>query len=57
MKHLLIQWTSNRPWQAVALALVLSLVMASGVRYIHIEDDIMRMLPSDLPSRVIWDEI
>ena len=57
MKYLLIQWTSNRPWQAVAVALVLSLIMASGVRYIHIEDDIMRMLPSDLPSRLIWDEI
>ena len=55
MNHLLIHWTSSRPKQAVALATVLSLFLASGIRYIHIEDDIMKMLPSDLPSRLVWD--
>ena len=56
-KQALINWTITRPRQPIALALVLSLVLASGVRFIHIEDDIMKMLPGDLPSRQVWDQI
>jgi predicted RND superfamily exporter protein len=36
---------------------VLSLIAASGIRFIHIEDDLMKMLPKDIPSRQVWDEI
>ncbi|MEE9162701.1 MAG: MMPL family transporter, partial [Candidatus Neomarinimicrobiota bacterium] len=57
MKQQLIHWTTTRPRQAVALALALSIALASGLRSIHIEDDIMKMLPGDLPSRLVWDEI
>jgi len=57
MKQKFIRWTIQHPWQSIVLAIGLSLFIASGVRFIHIEDDIMKMLPDDLPSRLVWDEI
>ncbi|UCH11555.1 MAG: MMPL family transporter, partial [Fidelibacterota bacterium] len=35
----------------------MSVILASGIRFLHIEDDVMKMLPQDIPSRVIWKEI
>ena len=57
MKSKFITWTTEHPRQSIVLSVLLSLILASGVRFIHIEDDLMKMLPRDIPSRVIWDEI
>ncbi len=57
MKQKLIQWTIRRPRQSIRLAVVLSLILVSGVCFLHIEDDIMKMLPEDIPSRIVWNEI
>ena len=57
MKQQFIRWTLERPRLSIGLAVVLSLILASGVLFIHIEDDIMKMLPEDIPSRIVWNEI
>ena len=57
MKHKFIHWTIERPLLSIALSVGLSLLLVSGVRFIHIEDDLMKMLPQDIPSRILWDEI
>ncbi|MCK4579598.1 MAG: MMPL family transporter [Candidatus Marinimicrobia bacterium] len=57
MKQKFITWTVERPHQSITLAVLLSLIIASGVRFIHIEDDLMKMLPEDIPSRLLWNEI
>ena len=57
MKQKFIRWTVERPLPSIAVSVLLSLVLASGIRFIHIEDDLMKMLPKDIPSRIIWDEI
>ena len=57
MKQKLIAWTVNSPRQSIGLAMVLSLTLASGIFFLHIEDDIMKMLPEDVPSRIVWNEI
>ncbi|MFC1543349.1 RND family transporter [Candidatus Neomarinimicrobiota bacterium] len=57
MKKKFIAWTLNRPRQSIGLAVVMSLIMVSGVWFLHIEDDIMKMLPEDIPSRIVWNEI
>ena len=57
MKQKFINWTIERPLQSIVLSIGLSLVLISGVRFIHVEDDLMKMLPQDIPSRIIWDEI
>ena len=48
MKTTFIRWTIDKPWQSIGLALVLSIILCSGVRFLHVEDDIMKMLPQDL---------
>jgi len=57
MKQQFIRWTLERPRLSIGLAVVLSLVLASGVCFLHIEDDIMKMLPEDIPSRIVWNDI
>ena len=57
MKERLIHWTVHRPWQSITLAIVLTLVLASGIRFIQIEDDLMKMLPENIPSRIGWNDI
>jgi predicted RND superfamily exporter protein len=57
MKTTFINWTIDKPWRSIGLALVLSIILGSGVRFLHVEDDIMKMLPQDLPSRIIWNDI
>lgn len=57
MKAKFIAWSTTHPKQSIMLAVVLSLMAASGIRFIHIEDDLMKMLPKDIPSRQVWDEI
>ncbi|MFB0515361.1 MAG: RND family transporter [Candidatus Neomarinimicrobiota bacterium] len=57
MKRKFIAWTLNHPRQSIGLAVVMSLILASGVWFLHIEDDIMKMLPEDIPSRIVWNEI
>ncbi|MFC1480837.1 RND family transporter [Candidatus Neomarinimicrobiota bacterium] len=57
MKQEFIRWVTESPKQSIILALLLSIVIASGIRFIHIEDDLMKMLPEDIPSRVLWNEI
>ena len=42
MKEKLIAWTVNSPRQSIGLAMVLSLILASGIFFLHIEDDIMK---------------
>ena len=57
MKTRLINWTIQKPWQSIGLALLLTAILGGGVQFLHVEDDIMKMLPQDLPSRMIWNGI
>ncbi|MEE9166868.1 MAG: MMPL family transporter [Candidatus Neomarinimicrobiota bacterium] len=57
MKAKLIRWTMEKSKIIVFFTVVLSLFLASGVRFIHFEDDILKMLPDDMPSRIVWEEV
>ena len=57
MKQALIDLTLRHPKWVAPLAVLMSLALISGVRFVHFEDDIMKMLPSDMPSRIIWNEV
>ena len=57
MKTALIRLTQERPKILVLATIAASLFLASGIRFILFEDDILNMLPTDMPSRVIWEEV
>ena len=54
-------WTLNQALEhskrTVILALLITAFIGSGVRFIFLDDNIMNMLPKDIDSRRIWDEV
>ena len=45
---------SNR---TIIIALLLTIIIGSGIRFIVLDDNVMNMLPEDIDSRRVWDEI
>lgn len=57
MKSFLINQAVNRPLLTIIFCLFLTVLVGLGLRFVVIDDDFMRMLPEDIPSRVVWDEV
>jgi len=47
----------NAPYRVIAISLLLSIFMASGLRWFLVDDDFFKMFPEDLDSRVLWENI
>ena len=57
MKKKLLKIALNKSKLTLLLTFAITLIMGSGVRFILMDDNIMNMLPKDIDSRRIWDEI
>jgi len=57
MKNWFINQSLNHPKRTVILCLVFTAFMASGLRFFYIEDDMMKILPKNIPTRKTWDAI
>ncbi len=44
-------------WRTIILSLLAIIIMASGIQFLIIDDDMMKMLPKDLESRISWDAV
>jgi len=53
----LINQSLDRPKRTLAISLIFTFILASGLRFFIIDDDMLKMMPEDLPSRVSWDNI
>jgi len=55
------RWALNQALEhskrTVLLTLLVTVIIGSGVRFIFIDDNVMNMLPKDIDSRRIWDEV
>ena len=49
--------TINHTWRSIILSLLTTILMASGAKYLKIDDDMMKMLPRELESKLAWDAI
>ena len=47
----------NKPKQTIFIAIIATLLMGSGISFLVIDDDMMKMLPNDLKSKRIWDAV
>ena len=45
----------NHPVRSIVVSLFATIVMASGLTFLVIDDDMMKMLPQNLESRKAWD--
>ena len=57
MKNWFINQSLNHPKRTIILCLVFTAFMASGLRFFYIEDDMMKILPKNMPTRKTWDAI
>ena len=53
----IISQSLNRPKRTLLSSFIFILILASGLRFFIIDDDMLKMMPEDLPSRVSWDKI
>jgi len=47
----------NHSKRTIVLSIIATLIMGSGVRFLVIDDDMMKMLPKDLNSKITWDAV
>ena len=47
----------NHSKRTIILSIIATLIMGSGVRFLIIDDDMMKMLPKDLNSKITWDAV
>ena len=52
-----IHQSLDNPWRTTIISLLVTLVVGSGVRFFLIDDDMMKLLPKNLESRISWDAI
>ena len=47
----------KHPLQTISSFLCITIILAIGIQWIYIDDDMMKMLPEDIDSRQFWEEI
>ena len=57
MKKIALRYALGHPKRTVFIAFLITIIIGSGSQFIFMDDDIMNMLPKDLKSRQVWNEI
>ena len=61
IKEQIIQWTIHQvighSKRTVVLSVIATILMGSGIRFLVMDDDMMKMLPMNLESRISWDKV
>jgi len=57
MKRWLISQSVDHPKRTIILSIIVTLIFASGFRFFKMEDDMLKLLPEDLESRITWDAV
>ena len=52
-----ISQSIDKPVRTVILSLLATFFVAFGLRFFTIDDDMMKMLPKNLESRISWDAV
>ena len=59
--HPLRKWfitqSLDYPWRTIIISLMATIFLGSGIRFFIIDDDVMKILPKELDSRISWDVI
>mgnify|MGYP003326358095 CR=1 FL=1 len=61
IKEEIIQWTIRQAIghskRTVVLSAIATILMGSGIRFLIMDDDMMKMLPQHLESKIAWDTV
>ena len=53
----IINKSISSPVQVAIISILLTIFIASGVRWFIIDDDFFKMFPRDLESRLLWEDM
>ncbi len=60
-KHPIRRWiirqNINHPWRTILISSLLTIVIGIGIQFFVIDDDMMKMLPRNMESRLSWDAV
>jgi len=57
IKKKFIYQTLNFPLRTLIASLSLTLLLALGLQWFIVDDDFVKLLPQNIPSKIIWDEL
>ena len=57
IKKNIISYSINFPKTVILLSFIASLIIINGIRYIVQDDDMVRLLPDDIPSIITFHDI
>ena len=52
-----IRHSIHHPKRTLASTLIITLIMGFGLKHFVIEDDMMKMIPKSVKTRVVWEEV
>ena len=56
-KKFTVQQSINHPKRTIIISLFITLIMATGLNHFVIEDDMMKMIPKTVKTRIVWEEV
>ena len=57
IRRVLIRQSLDHPKRTIILSIIFTILMASGLRFFTIDDDMLKMMPESLESRISWNNI
>ena len=57
IRRFLIRQSLDHPKRTIILSIFFTILMASGLRFFTIDDDMLKMMPESLESRISWNNI
>ena len=57
IRRFLIRQSLDHPKRTIILSIIFTILMASGLRFFTIDDDMLKMMPESLESRISWNNI
>ena len=57
IKNWFIDQSLNHSYRTLFLSLLVTLLMSFGIQFLSVDDDMMKMLPKNLNSKVTWDAL
>ena len=52
-----IRQSIHHPKRTLTGALIITMIMGFGLKHFVIEDDMMKMIPKSVKTRVVWEEV
>ncbi len=57
IRNWFIKQATGFPKITIFISLILTAMMGFGLRWFIVEDDVLKILPEDMESRVVWDDV